>query len=159
MNLNPITGDQMKNVAVTILSLFLFNVSSAYASEAIKNPALIEALDVTLTESGVASGFIGQGWVGQAAIVRCADPEGTGNPKDKRYCAFAPVNLNDSREVEVGSNALTALLFTLTSQSKVATGFVQNGWVGQAAILRCLSPEGTGNPKDKKYCELDAIQN
>lgn len=147
-----------KLVLALIVGLTVLSAKSAMASEEIVQPETVKTLEALLADSNLGSSFMHQGWVGQAAILRCVTPEGTGNKKHVRYCAIGSLNKEDFREFKVENEMLTASLFDLTSKSKMTSGAINQGWVTQAVLLRCLSPEGTGNPADKKSCELDRIE-
>lgn len=56
--------------------------------EAIEDLNLTETLSALLENSPVAAFHMGQGWVVYSAYLRCYNPAGTANPKDKLYCSL-----------------------------------------------------------------------
>jgi hypothetical protein len=141
---------------IAVLGIALFAGQPAFASERLTQPALVDALKSVLNDSNVASEFYSQGWSGSAAIIRCAKPEGTGNASDRPYCEVAQLTGLPPRSVKITYNAVIALLSGVLSNSKLSTGFVLQGWVGSAVILRCMDPVGTAYGIDKKTCELES---
>ena len=95
----------MKKLIIVILTTFMFtNVFAAEnkiptkknnrdlaASSVNLSPGLSLLMLNELQKNRSFDGGTNQGWLSSGAIIRCYDPQGTGNSSDKAYCSLEPI--------------------------------------------------------------------
>jgi hypothetical protein len=112
----------------------------ALAVEAIPEPSAVALLFSALGKASFSRG-IQEGRRSYSAVIRCYDPSGTGNSRDKYYCA---VSRDTGRNgTKLGNATLREFLHGFLGQEGYYMGMGQ-GWEVRGAVFSCFERVSNG---------------
>jgi hypothetical protein len=125
---------------IPLLALLAFCPLSSLAVEAIPEPSAVKLLFSALGKNTFSRG-IQEGRRSYAAVIRCYDPSGTGNPRDQYYCSVSRDTGSDGSKI--GNATLREFLHGFLGQEGYYMGMGQ-GWEVRGAVFRCFERVSNG---------------